>query len=74
MEDDDAGMEHVETGTFASSFLRTAKLPKLGFDFQIFFIEKITFRHKASSDLMSDGRSEEIDIQRGRHGTWQSSK
>ena len=32
-------------------------------------IEKITFRHTASSDLMSDGRSEEIDIQKGRHGT-----
>ena len=29
VEDDDAGMEHVETGTFASSFLRPAKLPKL---------------------------------------------
>ena len=25
VEDDDAGMEHVETGTFASSFLRPAK-------------------------------------------------
>ena len=32
------------------------------------------FRHKASSDLMSDGRSEEIDMQKGRYGTWQSSK
>ena len=29
VEDDDAGMEHVEIGTFASSFLRPAKLPKL---------------------------------------------
>ena len=47
---------------------QTAQHRKSRFWFFKFFIEKITFRHTASSDLMSDGRSEEIDIQKGRHG------
>ena len=48
---------------------QTAQHRKSRFWFFKFFIEKITFRHTASSDLMSDGRSEEIDIQKGSHGT-----
>ena len=59
---------------FRWSLLSGGRKDRFDCSFLCFFIEKITFRHKASSDLMSDGRSEEMDIQKGRYGTWQISK